>query len=165
MSARALLLVGLLAVATTVGAHEVRPGFLELRQSGDATWEVTWKVPTRGDSRLALDPLLPASCSAIADRSSIHTPGALVERWTVECSDGLAGQLTPRLAVGGAPLAADAPALLEQVKVSVRLTEVHAVPFGTFWHVASCYVGRACALLVAAAGHGYEDHQDRNHET
>jgi hydrogenase/urease accessory protein HupE len=94
MSRRVVLLVGLLAVATTVAAHEVRPGYLELQQSGDATWEVTWKVPTRGELRLALDPLLPASCSATDERTSIRTAGALVERWTVECSDGLSGQIT-----------------------------------------------------------------------
>jgi hypothetical protein len=94
MSLRHVVLIGLLALATSAAAHEVRPGYLELRQSGEVTWEVTWKVPTRGDLRLALDPLVPASCSATADRSSMRTAGALVERWTVECPDGLAGRLT-----------------------------------------------------------------------
>ena len=39
-----LLLVCLLAFAPGAGAHEVRPAYLELRQSGEDTFDVLWKV-------------------------------------------------------------------------------------------------------------------------
>ena len=31
-------------------AHEVRPAYLELRQTGTDTYDVLWKVPARGDN-------------------------------------------------------------------------------------------------------------------
>ena len=33
-----------------VSAHEVRPAYLELRQTGTDTYDVLWKVPARGDN-------------------------------------------------------------------------------------------------------------------
>ena len=34
----------------SVSAHEVRPAYLELRQTGTETYDVLWKVPARGDN-------------------------------------------------------------------------------------------------------------------
>ena len=46
---RALLLVVLLAAfAAGAFAHEVRPAYLELRQTGPETYDVLWKVPGPG---------------------------------------------------------------------------------------------------------------------
>ncbi|MEJ2337216.1 MAG: hypothetical protein P8Y26_16500, partial [Gemmatimonadales bacterium] len=61
--AAALLLMGSCAVAASAAAaHEVRPGYLELRQLADDTYDVMFKVPARGDWRLALDVRFPAHC-------------------------------------------------------------------------------------------------------
>jgi hydrogenase/urease accessory protein HupE len=87
-----VLLVTLLAVVTA-SAHEVRPGYLELRQSSDTQWEVSWKVPMRGELRLALDPVLPTECTQLGERSRVAAGGALVERWSIDCPDGLTGEL------------------------------------------------------------------------
>ncbi len=35
-------------------AHEVRPGYLEVRQVGDEAFDVQWKVPANGEYRLRL---------------------------------------------------------------------------------------------------------------
>jgi hypothetical protein len=41
-------------------AHEVRPAYLELRQTGPDTYDALWKVPGQGESlRLGLDGELP----------------------------------------------------------------------------------------------------------
>ncbi|WP_207855812.1 hypothetical protein [Sulfurisoma sediminicola] len=37
-------------------AHEVRPGYLELREGSDGAIAVLWKTPMRGDMRLSLVP-------------------------------------------------------------------------------------------------------------
>lgn len=85
-------------------AHEVRPGYLELRQTAAETFDVMWKVPARGDLRLGLYPVLPESCEETAPRREYDVGGAIVQRWTVNCSgtldgttitvDGLKGTMT-----------------------------------------------------------------------
>jgi len=58
-----LLAVVLLGGAfAPVQAHEVRPGYLELRQVDAEMWDLVWKVPAKGDLRLALDVELPENC-------------------------------------------------------------------------------------------------------
>ena len=48
-------------LASDVFAHEVRPAYLELRQSGAETYQVLWKVPGQGENlRLGLYVELPA---------------------------------------------------------------------------------------------------------
>ena len=37
-----------IAFAATVFAHEVRPAYLELRQTAAETWDALWKVPGLG---------------------------------------------------------------------------------------------------------------------
>ena len=32
-----------------VGAHEMRPGYLEIRETAVDTYDVLWKVPAQGD--------------------------------------------------------------------------------------------------------------------
>jgi hydrogenase/urease accessory protein HupE len=82
-----------IAVASAASAHEVRPGYLELNQTGGETWDVTWKVPMRGELRLALDPILPEACTPTTEIQPTRTPGALIEKWSVQCEGGLEGEL------------------------------------------------------------------------
>ena len=88
------------AVATTIWlgslvspatAHEVRPGFLEVEESAPLEFDVLWKVPTRNGSRLRLDPAFPDGCEATSPTDAYEAPGALVERWTMACSESLVG--------------------------------------------------------------------------
>ncbi len=86
-------LFGLFAVAvSTVGhAHEVRPAYLELRETSAGTYAVLWKVPARGDLRLGLYARFPDTCSEISPRSTYQVDGAFIDRSTVACGGGLAG--------------------------------------------------------------------------
>ena len=73
-------------------AHEVRPGYLELRQTGPQFWSVLWKVPARGELRLSIRPRFPANCRILAEPIILHSPEAHVERTTMECAGGLEGR-------------------------------------------------------------------------
>ncbi len=84
----ALLLAGFV---TVVNAHEVRPGYLELRQTDNETFDVLWKVPAKGDMRLGIHATLPESCISPAPPTTYRTGGAYIDRWTVTCSGGLTG--------------------------------------------------------------------------
>ena len=50
----ALLLTLVSLVAGTASAHEIRPGYLELREVSSGGYDVLWKVPAKGDKRLGL---------------------------------------------------------------------------------------------------------------
>lgn len=78
--------------APGVFAHEVRPAYLELRQTGPETYDILWKVPGRGENlRLGLYVELPANCSNVTEPMASIFNNAYTERWAVKCPDGLAG--------------------------------------------------------------------------
>jgi len=90
---RALLILVLLAMsAPGVCAHEVRPAYLELRQTGPETYDVLWKVPGRDENlRLGLYVELPAGCTNVTAPRASMINNAFTERWTVKCAGGLSG--------------------------------------------------------------------------
>lgn len=92
---RALFLVGLLAVmfSSAVQAHEVRPGYLELRQTASDTYDVLFKVPALGEElRLGLYLSLPAGTQDVGAPRAVFAGGAHVERRTIRRPGGLTGQ-------------------------------------------------------------------------
>ena len=62
----ALLLLAGLAAPPVASAHEIRPALLDITETSEGVFQVVWKVPTRGDRVLALEPTFPeigrASC-------------------------------------------------------------------------------------------------------
>ena len=90
---RALLVLVLLATgAPGAVAHELRPAYLELRQSGPDTYDALWKVPGRGESlRLGLYVELPAGCTNVTEPRATMNNSAVTERRTVKCAGGLSG--------------------------------------------------------------------------
>jgi hydrogenase/urease accessory protein HupE len=72
--------------------HEVRPAYLELRQTAEEVWNVLWKVPAQGDMRLALHPRFPAECALASEPVSFQANDAYVERTSVVCRGGLTGR-------------------------------------------------------------------------
>jgi hypothetical protein len=78
--------------AIRVSAHEVRPAYLQLHQTGTITYDVFWKVPAVGDTmRLSLYVQLPQTCSNLEHPHGLFANGAYTEQWTVACQGGLAG--------------------------------------------------------------------------
>jgi len=90
---RSLLISVLLAMlAPGVFAHEVRPAYLELRQTGAETYDALWKVPGLGESlRLGLYVELPVGCTNVTEPRASMVNSAFTERWTVKCEGGLTG--------------------------------------------------------------------------
>lgn len=88
---RLLLLLALWGWHATALAHEVRPGYLEIREVAADTYDVVWKVPAKGEFRLGLYARLPKACRG-APSSGSFVGSAFVERWRVTCPGGLVGQ-------------------------------------------------------------------------
>jgi hydrogenase/urease accessory protein HupE len=82
----------LAAFASSAFAHEVRPAYLELRQTGPETYNALWKVPGLGENlRLGLYVELPLGCMNAAEPHASMANNAFTERWTVKCAGGLTG--------------------------------------------------------------------------
>ena len=79
-------------------AHELRPGYLEVRQTGPETFAVLWKVPARDDLRLGLYLQLPDNCTPASEPLRFQTADAYTERATLACPGGLEGR---RIAIDG----------------------------------------------------------------
>src|SRR6476469_3160750 len=76
----------LLLFSATAVAHEVRPAYLELRQTGPETYDALWKVPGRGeDLRLGLYVELPSVCTNLTRPRGELANNAFNERWTGKC--------------------------------------------------------------------------------
>jgi hydrogenase/urease accessory protein HupE len=82
----------LMLLVTGAFAHEVRPAYLELRQTGSETYDVLWKVPGLGENlRLGLYVEFPAGCTNVTEPRASMVNNAYSERWTVKCPGGLSG--------------------------------------------------------------------------
>ena len=90
-----LAFILLAGFASSVVAHEVRPAYLELRQTGSETYDALWKVPGQGENlRLELYVELPPGCTNVTPPAGSMANNAYTERWTVKCAGGLTGGTT-----------------------------------------------------------------------
>ncbi len=93
MKAWMLLLSALLLLAATpASADELRPGFVELTQTGAQTWRLIWKAPMRGGVTPRTQPVLPEGCRFVGDPARRVDDQAMISRWTVTCTSGIAGK-------------------------------------------------------------------------
>jgi len=82
----------LLLFTVSALAHEVRPAYLELRETTADTYDILWKVPGLGDNlRLGLYVELPAGSVNVTEPRAAMVNGAFAQRWTVKRAGGLAG--------------------------------------------------------------------------
>ena len=73
-------------------AHELRPAYLDMRETATNEFAVLWKVPALDDLRLGLYVRLPDVCKAKTETVRTIQDGAYFERWSVACPNGLKGQ-------------------------------------------------------------------------
>jgi hydrogenase/urease accessory protein HupE len=85
-----VVLGALLAQPAT--SDELRPGYLELRQTAADTYNLLFKVPARGENlRLAIYLKLPEDTQDVAPPRATFGEGAYVERRSIRRDGGLAG--------------------------------------------------------------------------
>lgn len=80
--------------AHPVRADELRPGYLELRQTAPNTYAMLFKIPALGeDLRLGIYVALPESTKDVTPPQAAFGNGAYIERRTISRNGGLAGQI------------------------------------------------------------------------
>ena len=135
--------VVLVLAATPAFAHEVRPGYLELTETRADVYDVSWKVPARGEYRLGMYVQLPPDCSG-APSSGAFVSGAYVERWQANCPGGLVGK---RITIEGlSSLRTDvlvrvqrADGTMQTARLTPEETSFEVVAAPSSWQVAQTY--------------------------
>ncbi len=72
-------------------AHELRPAYLELRETKPGEFKVLWKTPMVGDLRLSLSPAFSGDTTAVTEVIMRTPPGAAIQTWTLR-APSLRGQ-------------------------------------------------------------------------
>jgi hypothetical protein len=89
----AIIVLALACLTSSAEAHEVRPAYLELKQTGEETYDVVWKLPAKGENmRVGLYVRFPDATVETSERRGRFVGGAFVERWSVQRPGGLADQ-------------------------------------------------------------------------
>ena len=140
-------------------AHEVRPAYLELRETEPETYEALWKVPGLGeDMRLGLYVELPAACTNVTEPRASMFNNAYTERWPVRCAGGLTGGT---IEIAGLPATmTDVLVRLERLDGTTQVTRltpsapsfvVEAVPSAT--QVARTYLALGVEHILGGIDH------------
>jgi hydrogenase/urease accessory protein HupE len=117
----AALLGGALA-PLSVPAHELQPGFLDLRETATGHYDVLWKLPSVGEARMQITPVFPEACRQLGDARTERAGTAWRSTARVECPQGLAGQT---IAIDG--LEAFSTDVLVRVQHSDDRVETHVL--------------------------------------
>src|SRR6201984_1124578 len=112
------LVLLMLAVVQTAYAHEVRPGYLELRQTNTGMYAVLWKVPAVGEMRLSIHPRFPENCRPVGEVTSYGGGDSYAEHLNIACPGGRNGRT---IAIDGLA------ATMADVLVRIKFTD------GTTW--------------------------------
>jgi len=70
-------------------ADEIRPGYLELKESSHNIFSVLWKVPAKGINKLTLYAQLPDNCTHKTQQTARLVNASYIQRWMVICEGGL----------------------------------------------------------------------------
>ena len=95
MTRRFTSLFVILLLPLVAGAHESRPGYLEINELAGTggQYELLWKVPRRGELVMPLKARLPEHCRNLRDPTEYASPGGYVVRRNIDCGEiGLDGQ-------------------------------------------------------------------------
>jgi hydrogenase/urease accessory protein HupE len=87
-----VLLFSLVAMSGSVSAHEVRPAYLQIDQTGEARYSVLWRTPLLSGMRLPIILQYSDGIQIVAGPAEQVLPDSVVERSIIEAPAGLVGQ-------------------------------------------------------------------------
>ncbi len=154
-----LILISCAVFTSSLPAHEVRPAYLELRQTAPDTYDVLWKVPALGDDRrLGIYVRFPSEAKELSERRGIFSGNAYIERSHIQIAGGLNGQT---IHIDG--LAATKIDVLARVERADGVTQtarvlpdspnflVEATPSG--WKISATYLGLGIEHILLGIDH------------
>jgi len=79
------------AVLTSVEAHELRPGYLEVNEITPTNYEVVWKAPILMGRPLAVEAVFPDDCETSGRSNRSNKAGSLISSRMLSCETPLQG--------------------------------------------------------------------------
>ena len=73
----------LLLLPILTWAHEIRPGYLEIKEDADHTLQITWKQPLMGEYGVPLHPSISAGWMIDSLAVKTYTETYLIKRWNI----------------------------------------------------------------------------------
>ena len=70
-------------------ADEIRPAYLEIKENTNNLYSVLWKVPSKGDKKLSLQPLFHDDCIDKTQAITHQVSASHIQRWMITCKNGL----------------------------------------------------------------------------
>jgi hypothetical protein len=64
-------------------AHEIRPGYLEIKENTDHSLQITWKQPTTGEYSIPLHPVISTGWMIDSLAAISQTESYLIKRWQI----------------------------------------------------------------------------------
>jgi hydrogenase/urease accessory protein HupE len=95
MMMRLALVLTMLLAALLPGraaAHALEPGFLELQPLGGEEWRVIWRKPQVAGAPMAIDAVLPETCTPPRGPAPVFDGRAFLSGWIAVCEGGLTGR-------------------------------------------------------------------------
>ena len=91
-SKRMLLIVILLSWAKPGWTHEIRPAYLEIKETGVNNVTIFWKQPVSGESGIYLTPVLSSGWLSDSASNNFSSGIALIRQWNIRTSQSISGQ-------------------------------------------------------------------------
>jgi hypothetical protein len=79
--------------ASTVAAHEIRPAYLQVRETAPGIYAVLWKVPSIGETVLDIEPRFDDRLTLRREREEMVLDGFVVYRYRLTGTGGLANSV------------------------------------------------------------------------
>ena len=64
-------------------AHEIRPGYLEIKENADHSLQITWKQPVMGEYAIPLHPVISSGWMIDSLATISYTESYLIKRWKI----------------------------------------------------------------------------------
>jgi hydrogenase/urease accessory protein HupE len=153
----ASLLVWCALVVTTL-AHEVRPAYLELRETAPEHFDVLWKVPASGEMRMSLYVRFPADARQLSEPRGMFSSGAHVERWRIQRPGGLDGQSIAIEGLSSTKIDAlvritDLKGVTQTFRATPDTPSVTIAAAASGWQVASTYTALGIEHILLGVDH------------
>lgn len=153
-----ILLFGL-GFPGSASAHEMRPAYLEIRETTPGNYDVLWKVPARGETeRLSLQVRFADDVEEVTEPVGGVVGEAHVQRWRIQREGGLAG--TPIEIAGLSSTFTDVLARVELIDIDPQAVllkpqnpsfVVAEIP--SRWEVASTYLQLGVEHILLGVDH------------
>lgn len=154
----AILLFGL-GFPGSASSHEMRPAYLEIRETTPGNYDVLWKVPARGETeRLSLQVRFADDVEEVTEPVGGVVGEAHVQRWRIQREGGLAG--TPIEIAGLSSTFTDVLARVELIDIDPQAVllkpqnptfVVAEIP--SRWEVASTYLQLGVEHILLGVDH------------